>query len=117
MSYQSKILAQLRNAIQAKTEYPFGVMAYYGPDDQTVEKIIAIVLPDQESDPKLKIWQGPKIAEDTQTAAEIGKFFQEHKVSEVTMTEGIVGCPHDEGVDFPIGESCPYCPFWSEQEP
>ncbi len=28
------------------------------------------------------------------------------------MTEGIIGCPHEEGADFPSGQECPYCPFW-----
>jgi len=28
------------------------------------------------------------------------------------VTDGIIGCPHEEGIDFPVGEGCPYCPFW-----
>ncbi|HEY2587148.1 MAG TPA: hypothetical protein VGI81_15480 [Tepidisphaeraceae bacterium] len=22
------------------------------------------------------------------------------------------GCPHEEGIDFPLGQECPFCPFW-----
>jgi hypothetical protein len=24
----------------------------------------------------------------------------------------VIGCPHEEGIDFPEGQECPYCPFW-----
>jgi len=32
----------------------------------------------------------------------------------VVMTEGVVGCPHEEGDDYPWGEACPDCTFWQE---
>jgi hypothetical protein len=35
-------------------------------------------------------------------------------VKEVVMTGGIVGCPHEEGIDYPLGEDCPHCPYWSQ---
>ena len=34
---------------------------------------------------------------------------QLHGVKSVAMTEGNMGCPHEEGEDFPLGEDCP---FW-----
>jgi hypothetical protein len=27
------------------------------------------------------------------------------------MTDGIIGCPHQEGIDYE-GEWCPFCEFW-----
>ncbi|MFL5236975.1 MAG: hypothetical protein ACJ8EL_05125 [Rhizomicrobium sp.] len=38
------------------------------------------------------------------------------KASTVAMTEGIVGCPHEEGIDYPLGEACPDCPYWAERD-
>jgi hypothetical protein len=29
----------------------------------------------------------------------------------VVMTGGIIGCPHQEGIDYE-GEWCPVCEFW-----
>jgi hypothetical protein len=34
-----------------------------------------------------------------------------HGVQQVVMTEGNLGCPHEEGFDFSSGEVCPFCPF------
>jgi hypothetical protein len=31
------------------------------------------------------------------------------------MIEEINGCPHEEGQDYPLGEVCPACPFWSHR--
>jgi hypothetical protein len=43
---------------------------------------------------------------------EMTDFFLRHGVKQVAMTEGNMGCPHEEGEDFPEGEDCPFCPFW-----
>ena len=106
-------LQHFRKAI-TQGEFPIGTIAYYGPDDETVNKIVAAVLVDENTNPILKKWAGNNIAQNTEIASEIGKFFQEQRVTNVVMTEGIIGCPHEEGVDYPIGESCPQCPFWAE---
>ena len=117
MTETSPLLEQLRKTIQSKTNFPIGVLAYYGPDDKTITKIIGIVIPSKGIKPILKRWQGPEIATDHEAAAEIGQFFRTHKAQEVVMTDGIIGCPHEEGVDYPVGESCPQCPFWSGKNP
>jgi hypothetical protein len=28
------------------------------------------------------------------------------------MSDGNMGCPHEEGEDFPEGGDCPFRPFW-----
>ena len=106
-------LEHFRKAI-TQGELPIGTIAYYGPDDKTVNKIVAAVLADENTNPIFKKWTGNGIAQNAEIASEIGKFFQDQQVTSVVMTEGIIGCPHEEGVDYPIGESCPQCPFWAE---
>jgi hypothetical protein len=106
-------LQHFRKAIQ-QGQYPLGTIAYYGPDDQKVTKIVAAVLVDEKTNPILKKWSGENVADNPDTAIAIGKFFQDAQVKKVVMTEGIIGCPHEEGIDFPAGESCPDCAFWSE---
>jgi hypothetical protein len=106
-------LQHFRNAIQ-QGNFPIGTVAYYGPDDQNITKVVAGVLPDEKTNPVLKKWYGDGIAQDPETAAAIGEFFQEQQVQHVVMTEGIIGCPHEEGIDYPEGEACPECPFWDE---
>lgn len=114
MNHANKLLRQLRNALKEKKEYPIGTLVYFGPDDVTITKIIAVVIPHRESDPILERWVGQGVSSNPEVAAEIGNFFTLNKVREVVMTDGIVGCPHEEGVDFPIGEACPDCTFWRE---
>jgi hypothetical protein len=29
----------------------------------------------------------------------------------VAIINKILGCPHEEDIDYPLGESCPKCPF------
>jgi hypothetical protein len=37
-------------------------------------------------------------------------------VKSVVMPDRIIGCPHEEGIDYPEGESCPQCPFWEGRD-
>ena len=47
---------------------------------------------------------------------EMKDFFLRHGVKQVAMTEGNLGCLHEEGEDFPLGEDCPFCPFWKGKQ-
>ena len=39
-------------------------------------------------------------------------FIKDHDVVSISMVDGIIGCPYEEGIDYPAGEPCPQCPFW-----
>ncbi len=34
----------------------------------------------------------------------------------VVSPDKIIGCPHEEGLDYPEGEWCPECPFWAGRD-
>jgi hypothetical protein len=34
-------------------------------------------------------------------------------VKDSVSADRIIGCPHQEGVDYPMGRMCPHCPFWA----
>jgi hypothetical protein len=87
-------------------------VAHYGPDDQTVTKIAVGVFEYEDAEPILKRWIGPDVMTDPETQAQIANFLQAHGVQQVVATDGVIGCPHEEGIDFPEGQECPYCPFW-----
>ena len=61
---------------------------------------------------ELKRWWGKDVAGDLGIQKEVADFIKKHEARSVVITDGIIGCPHEEGIDFPIGEGCPYCPFW-----
>jgi hypothetical protein len=109
----SKLLDSLRKVVNEKTEFPYGTLVYFGPDATNVTKIVAVVIKAQDSNPILKSWSGPEIISNQNALSEIGHFFIKYQVDNIIMTHGIVGCPHIEGVDYEVGEGCPYCPYWS----
>jgi len=111
-----KLLISLRKVVEQKENFPIGILAYFGPSDQQITKAVAIVIPNKTASPLYKSWTTPAIKTDSRVATEIGQYFLENNVKEVVMTDGVVGCPHDEGIDFPMGEQCPYCPFWADYQ-
>jgi hypothetical protein len=52
----------------------------------------------------------------TAMAAEIAECLRSHQVRSVGMSKRILGCPHEEGIDYPEGQACPQCPFWSTRD-
>jgi hypothetical protein len=62
-----------------------------------------------------KTWSGEGVVTNAQVIAEIGQFFKENGVERVVMAGGNAGCPHEAGVDYPVGEACPFCPYWNDK--
>lgn len=43
-------------------------------------------------------------------------FLKDHAAKSVIVADGIIGCPHEEGIDYPEGKSCPQCPYWAGRD-
>ena len=101
-----------------ETDYPIGAIDYYGPDDKTTTKIFASVYfdPDLDVNPATRCWVGTNVVEDPEIQQEIRVFFGEHGITNWDLSDGNLGCPHDEGLDYPVGEDCPFCPFWKGKQ-
>jgi hypothetical protein len=97
-------------------EYPIGTVALYGPDDKTTTKIAAGVILHDGAEPILKRWVGTDVTTSLKVQKELQEFFRRHGVRSVGMSEGNMGCPHEEGEDFPAGEDCPFRPFWKGKQ-
>jgi len=97
-------------------KYPIGTVAFYGPDDKKTTKIVATVIVDEYADPILKRWVATDVQDNPKVRQEIKDFFDKHEVKSVVATEGNMGCPHEEGEDFPEGEDCPFCPWWKGKQ-
>jgi len=93
-------------------KYPIGTVALYGPDDKKTTKIVAAAIVDKDADPILERWVGTDVQESPKVQQGIKDFFVKHQVQSVVATDRNMGCPHEEGEDFPDGEDCPFCPFW-----
>jgi hypothetical protein len=101
---------------QPPPQYPIGTVAMYGPDDKTTTKIAAGVILHDGAEPILKRWVATDVMTNPKVQLEMKEFFLQHGVKQVAMTQGNMGCPHEEGEDFPQGEDCPFCPFWKGKQ-
>ena len=96
---------------RAKGKYPVGTIAHYGPDDRTCTKVVAGVITSENAEPILQRFMGAELDRDPKVIDQIQSFFLKHHVTNVVYAEGILGCPHEEGPDFPNGMDCPFRPF------
>jgi hypothetical protein len=101
---------------QKPPEYPLGTVAMYGPDDKTTTKIAAAVILHDGAELILKRWVATDVTTNPKVQQEMKDFFLQHGVKSVAMSQGNMGCPHEEGEDFPHGEDCPFCPFWKGKQ-
>ena len=96
--------------------FPIGTIAYYGPDDKTTTKIVAGVIQGEGAEPIIERWVATDVTTSPKVRKEIDGFFKKHGVTRVVMSEGNMGCPHEEGKDFPLGGDCPFCPWWKGKQ-
>ena len=85
-------------------KYPIGTIALYGPDDSTTTKIVAAVIKRENAEPVLNAGSARGLAKIRKCERQIGEFFDRHHVKSVVATECNLGCPHEEGLDFPLAE-------------
>ncbi len=77
-------------------------------------KVTVGIVPSENAEvEELRDWKVDhgEIRADPRIAREILEFLEERRVLSVAMTDGIIGCPHQEGIDYE-GEWCPLCEFW-----
>ena len=95
--------------------YPVATIAFYGPDDRRATKVALGILFDEDDETPREInrWFGAKgdIRRDAAVLEAMFRMTQSRGVRSVAMAEQILGCPHEEGIDYSQGESCPECPF------
>lgn len=101
---------------KSKAKYPIGTVALYGPNDQITTKIVAGVIERDGAEPILERWMGTNIKDSPKVKRQMQEFFQKHGVKSMVATDRNIGCPHEEGEDFPHGGECPFCPFWKGKQ-
>jgi hypothetical protein len=103
-----------------KTGYPLGTIAFYGENDKLASKVVVGILlseKDEEVTFMEKWFQASTdVRFDPVIKRQIVEFLQKHDVHRVVMVDRIIGCPHEEGMDYPEGEKCPHCPFWANRD-
>jgi hypothetical protein len=94
--------------------YPVGTIAFYGPDNLRATKVAVSVIAQEGAEPNLHRWfsEGGDVRTDETILVEIAAHLRQYSARSVVMVDGIIGCPHEEGIDYPMGEACPQCPYW-----
>lgn len=99
--------------------YPIATVICYGPDSKTASKVVVGIILKEDSEPAfMQKWFSDDldVRSDPIIQEEVLNFIQEHKAKSVAISDGILGCPHEEGIDYPEGEICPKCPYWSNRD-
>ena len=98
--------------------YPIATVALYGPDDRAATKLTVGIVPAEHAEATdLRRWfsEGADIRNDAGLAEEVLAFIDAARAKSVVMTDRIIGCPHEEGIDYE-GPTCPACQFWAGRD-
>jgi hypothetical protein len=99
--------------------YPVATIAFYGPSDEFASKAAVGIVPVEDAEANaLERWFADErdVRTDSTIGEEILAFIRQHGAKTVVMSDRIIGCPHEEGIDYPEGEACPQCPFWAHRD-
>jgi hypothetical protein len=114
----------IKNPLQKKAKkgfrgYPLATIAYYGPNNETASKVAVGIIFQEGAEPTyLEKWvleQGD-VRTDPTINEQIFQFIEKYPVRSVLMANRIIGCPHEEGIDYPEGDVCPKCPYWAHRD-
>ena len=118
-----KIKARSNNPLKKRARkgfrgFPVATVAFYGPDDRHANKLAIGIINHEGAEPELRKWysEDADIRSLPNIEAEIQTFIKQHGVLSVSMVDRIIGCPHEEAIDYPDGASCPKCPFWHRRD-
>jgi hypothetical protein len=99
--------------------YPIATIAYYGPNNTRATKVAVgiVAFEGAEPDPMEKWFlESGDVRNDDSILESINGFLRAHTVKSVVAVDRIIGCPHEEGIDYPEGSNCPECPFWANRD-
>lgn len=98
--------------------YPVATVAYYGPTDKQATKVVVGIVQKEHANPEpMKNWLSDiDVRNDYSIMEELLDFIAQHNAKSVVMVDKIIGCPHQEGIDYPDGEECQECTFWKGRD-
>lgn len=98
--------------------YPVATVAFYGPTNAIATKLVCGILisEDAEVEPIKKWFSERDVRKSEKVLGEVLAFIEENGTKSISMIEQIIGCPHEEAIDYPEGESCPKCSYWKGRD-
>jgi hypothetical protein len=100
--------------------YPVTTVAFYGPNDKLATKVaVSVILTESNQPDILQSWFSEgnlDVRHDPAIGEQILAFLKPYAPRSAVVTDGIIGCPHEEGTDYPEGDSCLQCPYWAGRD-
>ena len=107
----------MRTSQRSRAKYPLATISAYGPDNKRATKLVVGILrrAGQKDPNPMRSWSTDAIdvRHDPLIAAELADWLRSQGIKDTVSHDRIIGCPHEEGIDYPIGRTCPQCPFWA----
>jgi hypothetical protein len=115
-SRNKKLLAKIVR--KGKRGFPIATVACYGSDNSCATKMVCGIIKyeNAEAEPMQKWFTDGDARKSEKILGELIQFIDGNKAKSVTMLENIIGCPHEEGIDYPEGTACPECPYWKNRD-
>ena len=116
-------IARLKKRIAKKAKrgfrgYPVATLVYYGPDDRRASKVVVAIIEHENGEAtEMHKWYSEQgdVRDDLEIIEEVLAFLARFDALTVMMPETILGCPHEEDIDY-HGSVCPECPFWANRD-
>lgn len=107
-----------KKAKKGFTGHPVATVAFYGSTDKKATKLVIGILAHEgaEAEPMRKWYSEGDLRNNSEVLSEALEFIRSNEAKSVAMVDRIIGCPHEEGIDYPEGEACPECPFWKNRD-
>jgi hypothetical protein len=69
-----------------------------------------------EAEPMKKWFSLTDLRKSEPVMSEMLNFIDANGAKSVSMIQEIIGCPHEEGIDYPEGDYCPECQYWKGRD-
>ncbi|MBC8510019.1 MAG: hypothetical protein H8D34_34660 [Chloroflexi bacterium] len=98
--------------------FPLATIAFYGPTNAVATKLVCGIVQSEDAgaEPMKKWFAKNDLRKSEVILGEVLAFIEENRVTSVIITSQIMGCPHEEGIDYPEGESCSQCSYWKGRD-
>jgi hypothetical protein len=107
----------MRASQGSRAKYPLATISAYGPDNRRATKlVVGILRRARQRDPNpMRSWStnSGDVRNDPVIGAEVASWLRSEGSRDTLTYDRIIGCPHQEAIDYPLGRSCPKCPFWA----
>jgi len=103
-----------KKASKGRKGYSVATIAFYGATNKVATKLVCGIVKAEgaEAEPMKKWFSECDTRKPEKILGEVLAFIEQNEAKSVVMVDKIIGCPHEEGIDYPEGESCPQCHFW-----